>query len=301
MPMAAFSQPIRRFTPGGLSSFAERPRHAAQPIGLFDSGVGGLTVAAALARRLPQEHFLYIADQAHVPYGGRPLAEVEGFAASLTGHLLGSCAKLVVMACNISSATAMGPVRRALGPDRVFGMIEAGARAALRASRLGRVGVLATQGTVQTGAYPQALGGAVSHQVPCPKFVPLIEAGLMGSPEARAAALEALWPLRQANVDTVILGCTHYPLLLPDLEAAALSLGYAPTFVDPAEEVAAEVEAALTRQGLSASAAGGGHLFGTTGPLRTFEAQRTRFVPGLKGVGVDLGWAPETARIEPTP
>jgi glutamate racemase len=300
MPMRPFSTPIRRLPPSALTIYGDRPGSSGAPIGLFDSGVGGLTVARALAQRLPKERLLYIADQAHVPYGGRPLPEIEGFAASLTGHLCEAGAKVVVMACNISSATAMGPVRRALGRGRVYGMIEAGARAALRQSR-GRIGVLATQGTVNTGAYPLALGEATVTQVACPRFVPLIEAGLMGSAEARAAATESLIPLFEAQVDTIILGCTHYPLLLADLSAAALALGVRPHFVDPADELAVELESALARDGLLAGQTSGPHLFATTGPLRTFMAQRATFTSGLEGRGLELHWDPVESATKPRP
>lgn len=300
MSMRPFSTPIRRLQAGALALHGQQPHASSAPIGLFDSGVGGLTVARALARRLPRERLLYIADQAHVPYGGRPLTEIEGFAASLTGHLYEAGAKVVIMACNISSATAMGPVRRALGPGRVYGMIEAGARAALRASR-GRIGVLATQGTVHTGAYPRALGGATVTQVACPRFVPLIEAGLMGSAEAKAAATESLRPLLEAQVDTIVLGCTHYPLFRDDLEAAASALGLGARFIDPADELAVELELALARDGLLADRASGPHVFGTTGPLRTFLAQRASFVGDLSGEGAELRWEPIEAATKPHP
>ena len=298
--MRSFSTPIRRLQAGALANYRDPPAAAHGPIGLFDSGVGGLTVARALARRLPRERLLYLADQAHVPYGGRPLPEIEGFAASLTGHLYEAGAKVVVMACNISSATAMGSVRRALGPGRVYGMIEAGARAALRDSR-GRIGVLATQGTVNTGAYPRALGGATVTQVACPRFVPLIEAGLMGSAEAKAACTESLRPLLEAQVDTIVLGCTHYPLLRDDLEAAASALGLSAQFVDPADELAVELELALARDGLLAASPSGPHLFGTTGPLRTFLAQRATFAGDLPGEGAELRWDPVEAATKPHP
>ena len=265
------------------------------PIGLFDSGVGGLTVLAALSRRLPAERALYIADQAHVPYGGRPLHEIRGFAGSLSDHLFEQGAKAVVMACNISSATAQPAVAAAYGEGRVFGMIGPGAKAALEVTRRGVIGVLATQGTVNSGAYGQTLAAlapeARSVEVPCPRFVPLVEAGDTDGDDALAAARAYLAPILEAGADTVILGCTHYPFLLATLERAAEGRV---RFVDPAEAVAETVARALEAGGLLAPPPPApDHALFTTASPPQLAAQLGRFAPGLRAQVAGLVWRDE--------
>lgn len=214
------------------------------PIGLFDSGLGGLSVARVLMRRMPGESLWVVGDTAHVPYGGRPLEQVHRFALGLTGYLVAEGCRAVVMACNISSAVALNDARREF-PTPVFGMVDAGARAA--ASRPGqRLGVLATEGTVRSGAYSAALNRlqpeAFVLEVPCPRFVPLVEAAMWDSQDAADAAREYTAPLVHAEVDTVILGCTHYPFLA---RAIRDSFPYPVHLVDPAEAVCGDLLAAL--------------------------------------------------------
>lgn len=219
------------------------------PVGVFDSGLGGLTVAKEIRALLPSESLLYLADTCHVPYGPRPINEIRTFALRIMAHLVESGAKAVVAACNMSSAVAIEDARNTL-PVPVIGVIEAGARAALEVHRGGPIGVMATQGTVTTEAYPRhlhALAPDLSvHQVACHDFVPLVEAGLEGSPEARAACQRYLHPLISAGCRTVILGCTHYPFLLPILRAEASGL----VFVDPAAATARQLRDELAARGL---------------------------------------------------
>ena len=185
-------------------------------IGVFDSGVGGLTVVRRIWEILPDEPVLFIADQAHVPYGGRPLEEVAGFACGICSALINDAgARAVVMACNISTATALETVQSMNPNFSVLGVIAPGANAALKCSTTSSIGVLATQGTVSTGAYTRTIKSlcklAQVTEVPCPEFVPLIESERTNSPEAFDAARRYLAPIISAGADVVILGCTHYP------------------------------------------------------------------------------------------
>jgi glutamate racemase len=279
-------------THGGFMAGAPPARSAHAPIGLFDSGVGGLTVAAAIARRMPEERFIYVADQHHVPYGGRPLDEIRSFAGSLSRYMFERGAKLVVMACNVSSATALAEVQAGVGEAHALGVILPGARAAVAATRTGNIGVLATAGTVASGAYVAAAGvldpAVTVHQVACPAFVPLVESGRAESPEAHDAARGYLAPLVAAGVDTVILGCTHYPFLLPTLRRVAHANL---TFVDPAEETARVVEDTLRRGGRAHAGARAPHQLLTTLDPTLFAEQLARLTPELVGEVARVPWA----------
>ncbi|GAB4212954.1 MAG: glutamate racemase [Synechococcales cyanobacterium] len=184
------------------------------PIGLFDSGLGGLTVWQEVRRQLPQERVIYLGDTARVPYGERSATEITRFVQEITAWMLTHPVKLIAMACNTSSALALEQVQ-AQCPVPLLGIIRPGAQAA--AKQGSRIGVLATTGTVQSQAYPRALSelGAICWQVPCPSFVPLIEAGHRDSLQVRQVAQEYLQPLLAAQIDTLVYGCTHYPLLDP--------------------------------------------------------------------------------------
>ncbi len=209
-------------------------------IGIRDSGVGGLTVARAIRQVLAEARLLYFADTAHVPYGDREPDEVKFFALSISRFLLAQGAQTLVFACNTTSAYALDDAR-ALFPVPVIGMIEPGAKAALEATTSGRIGILATQATVDSGVYSRTLLAlrldAQALEIGCPLFVPLVEGERAEGPEAQHAARKYLEPLMRARCDTVILGCTHYPLLLPVLRAVAPQI----RFIDPAHAVAREV------------------------------------------------------------
>ena len=217
---------------------------ASQPskviIGIRDSGVGGLTVARCIRRLLPGASLLYFADTAHVPYGDRSPQEVRHFALSISEFLLAQGAQMLVFACNTSTAYALDLAREKFAAP-IVGMIEPGAKAALCASQSGAIGVLATQATVDSETYPATLErlrpGTSCLQVACPEFVPLVENEQTESVAARRACRRYLEPLREAGAKTVVLGCTHYPLLLPILQDEAPEI----RFVDPAEAVACEV------------------------------------------------------------
>lgn len=255
-------------------------RNAFDSIGVFDSGLGGLTVVRRISDLLPAERLLYVADQAHVPYGDRDLAEVYGFARAISEMLVEAGCKALVMACNISSATALTNVAASYPEVPVLGVILPGARAAAAVSRSGRIGVLATEGTVRSGAYTRAvlscLPGACVVEQSCPEFVPLVEAGRERSGAMYSAARVYLRPVQEAGVDTVILGCTHYPFLLPVLEELAPELH----FVDPAEQTAVALAAALDAAGLRAPRISRApeHLLITTGDSEQFAAKTSRFL-----------------------
>ncbi|HEY3265454.1 MAG TPA: glutamate racemase [Armatimonadota bacterium] len=238
------------------------------PIGLFDSGLGGLSVARVLFKRLPHEPLWVVGDTAHVPYGGRPLRQVRDFAMGLTQYLVDEGCRAVVMACNISSAVALEDARLRFAVP-VFGMVEAGARAAAIAGESGPIGVLATAGTVESGAYTAAISalrpGASVLEIPCPRFVPLVESARWDSDEARCAASDYATPLVEAGVDTVILGCTHYPFLAKAIRAA---FPYPIRLIDPADSVAADLENVLD---LSPASGPPVHRFEATGDLKAFS------------------------------
>ena len=221
------------------------PKNANFPIiGVRDSGVGGLTVAQAIKRAVPHAQLLYFADTAHVPYGDRAPDEVKFFALSISQWLLERGAQTLVFACNTTSAYALDDARARFSCP-VIGMIAPGARAALAQTRNYRIGILATQATVDSGVYTRTIlatnPAASSFEVPCPSFVPLVESERTESDEAHAAARKYLQPLREAGCDTAILGCTHYPLLLPILQQLAPEIH----FIDPARAVAENVAATL--------------------------------------------------------
>ena len=223
-------------------------------IGIRDSGVGGLTVARRVLERLPSANLLYFADTAHVPYGDKTPDQVRHYALSISQFLIGQGAQMLVFACNTTSALALDAARQCFDAP-IFGVIRPGARVAARNSD-GKVGVLATAATVQSGVYTQVLreyrADLEVKEIGCPAFVPLVEARQTGGIEALEACKHYLAPLRRFGADTVILGCTHYPLLLPALRQAAPEI----RFIDPAEAVAQEVaEQVAARGGASSSGA----------------------------------------------
>lgn len=215
------------------------------PIGVFDSGLGGLTVFKALARRMPEESLTYFGDTAHVPYGSKSPEAIARYSTEVARFLAGRGIKLLVVACNTSSAWALPAIRRAVKVP-VVGVIDPGARAALAAARGAKVGVIGTEATVKSGAYPKALKALAPRarvvSAACPLFVPLVEEGWWNGPVVEAVARKYAAPLRRAGVGAVILGCTHYPYLKPVL---AKALGARVRLIDSAEETARETEAVL--------------------------------------------------------
>jgi glutamate racemase len=215
-----------------------------RPIGVFDSGVGGLTVLHECLVTMPNEDFVYLGDHARLPYGPRPLDEIRSFAFEIAGYLAGEGVKLIVVACNAATSAALPALQEAL-PLPVVGVITPEAAAAVRATRNRRIGLLATQATVTAGRYESLIhsldAGVRFTAVACPKLVPLIEAG----EQTVDAVTEYAQPLKQAGCDTVILGCTHYPLIRPVLQRV---FGRDVTLVFSAEETAREVAETLERK-----------------------------------------------------
>ena len=227
------------------------------PLGVFDSGIGGLTVARALFERLPRESVIYFGDTARVPYGPKSPDTVRRYSSEILAFLLERGVKAVVVACNTSTAHALSTLRQQ-SPVPVVGVIEPGARAAVAATRTGTIGVIGTAGTIASGAYERAITAlrpdARVHSRPCPLFVPLVEEGWFEHPAAELIAREYLEPLQRAKVDVLVLGCTHYPLLKSLL---ARVMGPEVKLVDSAEETATVVARELER--LSLLANGGSH------------------------------------------
>ena len=221
------------------------------PIGIFDSGLGGLTVLRQIQRLLPAESVVYLADTANVPYGDKSLAVVRDLALRLTGELARQGAKLVIMASGTSTVAGLDAARAQYPTLPLFGTIDAGARAAVCLP--GPIGVIATDATTRSRAFTAAVQGLDPGRIVveqgCPRFVPLVESGRANTPEAVDAAREYLAPLLHAGVRSVILGCTHFPFLLPALRDALTESSVRPVFVDPAEEVVREAAVFLSDSG----------------------------------------------------
>jgi len=250
-----------------------------RPIGVFDSGVGGLTVLHELLVTLPHEDAVYLGDNARLPYGPRRLAEVRGFALAIGRHLEAEDVKLVVVACNTATAAALPDLQRALSVP-VVGVLQPEARAAALATRNRRVGLLATEATVRSGRYEQLVrshdAGVEVVSVPCPRLVPLIEGPDPFGEETTEAVREVAAPLKEAGVDTVILGCTHYPLVRPIIQRM---LGPETTIVTSGAPLARQVEHVLGTRGLDRPDRGeGSYAFLCTGDPRSFRAHGTRFL-----------------------
>jgi len=257
---------------------------ADQPVGVFDSGVGGLTVLHELLVSLPGEDYLYLGDTARFPYGERSQQELEAFAVEIAEYLLDAGAKLLVIACNAASSAALGTVetlvRRSGRQIDVIGVVGPATQLAVAGSRSGRIGLLATPATVASGAYERAVYGADPHvhleSVACPDLAPIIERGFPFDEQVVETARGYCVPLREAEVDTVILGCTHYPLVAPMLQR---SLGRGVALVTSGAGVARSVERALaSRELLNPQGGEGAYRFVCTGDVESFRALGTRFL-----------------------
>lgn len=242
---------------------ANSPSSAAQqnhPIGVFDSGIGGLTVVAALRRLLPHESILYIGDTARVPYGGKTRETIEQYSLEISRELLRHDAKIIVVACNTATALALPHLKEKLRVP-VIGVIRSGARAAVSATRNGHIGVIGTRATIASRAYEHAI-----HEInpalrvtarACPIFVPLIEEGWLDDDVTKSVIARYLSDLKRAGIDTLVLGCTHYPLLKNALHNY---LGDEITLVDSAENCARAVLERLSQFSLTANSGENGAL-----------------------------------------
>jgi|SRR5919201_1955322 glutamate racemase len=248
-----------------------------RPIGVFDSGVGGLTVARAIIDLLPGEPLLYVGDTARFPYGPKPLDEIRRYALEIARYLVDRGVKLLVVACNSIEVAAIEEVGRAAEVP-VIGVIDPGVRAAVRATRNRRIGMIGTVATVESGAYDRALARIGAHvelvSQACPVFVEFVERGDTSSPALFAAAREYLAPLHRAAVDTLILGCTHYPMLSGLI---ARVIGRHVVLISSADETAKDVYEALVAGDLRASGTPT-HEFVCTGDPGSFRAVAERFL-----------------------
>jgi glutamate racemase len=241
-----------------------------RPIGMFDSGFGGLTVARAVIDLLPGEDLVYVGDTGRYPYGPRPLPEVRAFAHQITDYLVAEHGvKIVVVACNTAAAAALDDLRAAAAVP-VIGVIEAGARSLVAATRTGRVGVIGTVGTIRSGAYQRAVaatGAAVDLTCQaCPGFVEFVERGDTSSDQVHVLAERLLAPLRTAEVDTLLLGCTHYPYLARTIGDA---MGPDVVLVSSADETAFEMRALLGERARTGRT--GTHRWLSSGDVATFR------------------------------
>jgi glutamate racemase len=250
-----------------------------RPVGVFDSGVGGLTVLHECLVTLPHEDFVYLGDHARLPYGPKPLAEVRVFAREIGAFLETQDVKLIVVACNTATSAALPYLQEELTVP-VVGVLTPEAHAAVQATRNRRVGLLATQGTVDSGRYTQLVhaldAGVTLLPIACPRLVPLIESDDPYGAETEEAVREYALPLKDADVDTVILGCTHYPLIRPIFQRV---FGRDVTLVFSAEETAREVAETLARKRVENDPAReGAYRFLTTGDPGTFRQMGRRFL-----------------------
>ena len=249
------------------------------PIGIVDSGVGGLTVARAILDQLPHEPILYIGDTARGPYGPRPLAEVREFAIEIMDQLVTDGVKMIVIACNSASAATLRDARERYDVP-VIEVVHPAVRRAVAATRNGRIGVIGTEMTINSGAYNDAFAAALYVEIysaACPRFVEFVESGVTGGDEILAVARQYLLPLQEADVDTLVLGCTHYPLLTGVLSYV---MGDEVTLVSSAEETAKDVYRTLVANHLvrGAELPEPEYQFFATGDPDSFQQLGRRFL-----------------------
>ena len=247
------------------------------PIGVFDSGLGGLTVAHAIMRQLPAESLIYFGDTARVPYGPKSPDTVRRYSHEIAAYLIEQGVKAIVVACNTATAHALPMLKEELSVP-VIGVVEPGARAAVRASRSGRIGVIATAGTIKSGAYTRAIESeAPQARViarACPLFVPLVEEGWTDREATWSVAHEYLAPFRHDEVDTLVLGCTHYPLLKPVIGEI---VGRSVRLIDSAEEAALDTQRMLAEHSLEATSGAGTYRFIASDDQQQFLTLGQRF------------------------
>lgn len=260
----------------GIGQGTAMDRDAA--IGIFDSGVGGLTVLHAVLEALPNEHLIYLGDTGRTPYGSKSAEIITRYAIESADFLVERTLKLLVIACNTATATALEALRAHV-PMPVIGVVDPGARAAVRATRNGRIGVIGTEAVIGSGAYSRALRTQDRtlelFTRACPLFVPLAEEGWTEGPVARSVAETYLASLARSGIDTLILGCTHYPLLKPLI---ADVMGPSVTLVDSAEETAREVAARLLTDGVARTVGPGSTSFFVTDAPDRFVRIGQRFL-----------------------
>lgn len=247
-------------------------RQGSAPIGIFDSGIGGLSVLQAVRQLLPRADLIYLADQGHVPYGPRLLEEVRAFSEGITHFLLGQGAHLIVVACNTASAAALHHLRQVF-PQVPFVGMEPAVKPAAEQTRSGVVGVLATPATFQGALYASVVerfaNGVTVLQDTCPGLVMAIEAGQLDTPQVHAILEKALGPMLEKGIDTVVLGCTHFPFVIPVIQEIA---GPEVRVIDPAPAIARQVARLREAHGLAGAGGRGRTHYFTTGDPGQVEA-----------------------------
>jgi glutamate racemase len=268
-----------------------------RPIGIFDSGVGGLSVLREIRRQLSEESVVFFADQGHVPYGPRPLKEVQEFSQTIVRFLIGQGAKLIVVACNAASAAALHYLREAF-PAMTFVGMEPAVKPAAETTKTGVVGVLATPATFQGALYASVVERFGIHvkllQNTCPGLVQQIEKGKLDAPETRHILVEALTPMLEQGIDTIVLGCTHYPFVIPLIQEIA---GPDVRVIDPAPAIARQAGRLLETGGIRYTGHRSGRVqFYTSGSGEQFKL----LLPGLLGeIGevVEVKWINKNLQI----
>lgn len=255
--------------------------HDPQAIGILDSGVGGLTVVREVMRQLPQEKIVYFGDTLRCPYGPRPPSEVQRFTLEIVRFLSRFPLKALVIACNTATAVALVEIEKWVTVPFI-GVIDPGTRSAIKSSKHGRIGVIGTEGTIRSGSYERSLKRINPDlyvvSLACPTFVPIVEYGQAEADESRGVVEKALAPLQVHKLDTLILGCTHYPLLF---EHIAKVVGSGVGLISSAEETARELSAILHHRGLLSSAECGDspqHQFFTSGEPTLFHTIASRWL-----------------------
>src|SRR5215207_3950181 len=240
--------------------------NSSSSIGVFDSGVGGISVLRAIREQMQEESIIYFGDQKHIPYGPRPMEQIRNFSEAITKFLLAQDAKIIVVACNTASAAALKDLREKF-PDVQFVGMEPAVKPAAERTQTGRVGVLATPATFQGALYASVVerfaNGVELFQSTCPGLVQEIEQGNLNGEETRRILEEALRPMLEKNIDTVVLGCTHYPFVIPLIEEI---VGESVRVIDPAPAVARQIERLLRARGIRSSSGTRGNIkFYTSG------------------------------------
>src|SRR6185295_1485477 len=250
--------------------------HSNSPVGIFDSGVGGISVLRSIREQMPEESIIYFGDQGHIPYGPRPMEQIRNFSEAITKFLLEHNAKIIVVACNTASASALKYLREKF-PDVQFVGMEPAVKPAAERTQTGKVGVLATPATFQGALYASVVErfakGVELLQNTCPGLVQQIEQGNLGGKEARRILEDALLPMLEKNIDTVVLGCTHYPFVIPLIQQI---VGEKVRVIDPAPAVAKQVKRLLEAGGMKSPSSARGERsevkFYTSGDVASFKS-----------------------------
>ncbi|MFZ5887612.1 MAG: glutamate racemase [Chloroflexota bacterium] len=271
------------------------------PIGIFDSGVGGLSVLRAIRAQMPEEPILYFGDQGHIPYGPRPMEQIRDFSEAITKFLLARGAKIIVVACNTASAAALKYLRERFPAVQFVGM-EPAVKPAAETTQTGKVGVLATPATFQGALYASVVerfaNGVELFQDTCPGLVQEIERGNLQGGETRRILENALRPMLAKNIDTVVLGCTHYPFVIPLIREVA---GEKVRVIDPAPAVARQVKRLLEAGGLRNASSGRGEVrFYTSGDPNALKSLLPVLL-GESGMVEGVEWVDEVSIKAPTP